>query len=283
MTQAHSQLQYESDSDDFFIGIIDQTEKNDNTFEENTNVSNVKERDWFISLKSNGSQIRYKMDTGAQANVLPLSIYNQLNIRPILTETNVKLSAYNGESIPAVGQCELNLKNKNENYQVTFIVTDSKSPPLLGLQTCEQLNIIKRIWAVNTSEPNLMEQYEDVFGEIGCLQGEHHISINSDVKPDIHPPRKIPISMLDKLKAELERMKQLDVIEKIGEPTDWVSSLVIVEKPNGQIRLCLDPRDLNKLTSSSHANCGRNTIQARRSKSVFQIRCIKWLLADKSR
>ncbi len=182
LTQAHSQLQYESDSDDFFIGMIDQTEKNDNTFEENTNVSNVKERDWFISLKSNGSQIRYKMDTGAQANVLPLSIYNQLNIKPTLTETNVKLSAYNGESIPAVGQCELNLKNKNENYQVTFIVTDSKSPPLLGLQTCQQLNIIKRIWAVNTSEPNLMEQYEDVFGEIGCLQGEHHISINS-VKP----------------------------------------------------------------------------------------------------
>ena len=252
LTQAHFQLQYESDSDDFFIGIIDQTEKNDNTFEENTNVSNVKERDWFISVKSNGSQIRYKMDTGVQANVLPLSIYNQLNIRPTLTETNVKLSAYNGESIPAVGQCELNLKNKNENYQVTFIVTDSKSPPLLGLQTCQQLNIIKRIWAVNTSEPNLMEQYEDVFGEIGCLQGEHHISINSDVKPVIHPPRKIPISMLDKLKAELERMKQLDVIEKIDEPTDWVSSLVIVEKPNGQIRLCLDPRDLNKAIKRHH-------------------------------
>ena len=97
-----------------------------------------------------------------------------------------------------------------------------------------------------------MEQYEDVFGEIGCLQGEHHISINSDVKPVIQPPRKIPISMLDKLKAELERMKQLDVIEKIDEPPDWVSSLVIVEKPNGQIRLCLDPRDLNKAIKRHH-------------------------------
>ena len=46
LTQAHSQLQYESDSDDFFIGIIDQTEKNDNTFEENTNVSNVTPPYW---------------------------------------------------------------------------------------------------------------------------------------------------------------------------------------------------------------------------------------------
>ena len=55
------------------------------------------------------------MNTGAQANVLPLSIYNQLNIRPILTETNVKLSAYNrGKHTKTVGQCELNLENKNE-------------------------------------------------------------------------------------------------------------------------------------------------------------------------
>lgn len=52
--------------------------------------------------------------------------------------------------------------------------------------------------------------------------------------------------MMNKLKAELERMKPLDVIDKIDEPTDWVSSLVIVEKPNGQICLCLDPKDLNK-------------------------------------
>ena len=27
--------------------------------------------------------------------------------------------------------------------------------------------------------------------------------------------------------------------------TDWVSSMVVVQKPNGQIRLCLDPKDLN--------------------------------------
>jgi hypothetical protein len=133
-----------------------------------------------------------------------------------------------------------------------FIVTDTESPPLLGLQTCQKLNIIKRIWAVNTSDPNLMAEYKDVFGEIGCLQGEYHIITDPEVKPVIHPPRKIPISMMDKLKAELERMKHLDVIDKIDEPSDWVSSLVIVEKPNGQIRLCLDPRDLNKAIKRHH-------------------------------
>ena len=85
-----------------------------------------------------------------------------------------------------------------------------------------------------------MEQYEDVFGEIGYLQGEHHISTDPKVKPVIHPPRKIPISMLEKLKAELERIQQLDVLDKIDEPTDWASSLVTVDKPN-----CLSDSDVS--------------------------------------
>ena len=41
-------------------------------------------------------------------------------------------------------------------------------------------------------------------------------------------------------------MEKMDVITKMDEPTDWVSSLVIVVKKNGDLRICLDPRDLNK-------------------------------------
>ena len=93
-----------------------------------------------------------------------------------------------------------------------------------------------------------MQQYEDVFGEIGYLQGEHHISIDPKVKPVIHPPRKIPISMLEKLKAELERIQQLDVLDKIDEPTDWVSSLVM-SSPRFR---CLVSGDLNKAIKREH-------------------------------
>ena len=89
LTQA--KLQQESDKEDFFIGVVEQSKQSKATPEENTMSLKVDERDWFICLQSNGSKIRYKMDTGAQANVLPLSTYNQLNIKPILEETNVKL------------------------------------------------------------------------------------------------------------------------------------------------------------------------------------------------
>ena len=41
-------------------------------------------------------------------------------------------------------------------------------------------------------------------------------------------------------------MTNLGIIKRVTDPTDWVSSLVTVMKPNGKIRWCLDPKDLNK-------------------------------------
>ena len=36
------------------------------------------------------------------------------------------------------------------------------------------------------------------------------------------------------------------IIAKQTEPTPWVSSLMYPKKPNGKLRICLNPKDLNK-------------------------------------
>ena len=41
-------------------------------------------------------------------------------------------------------------------------------------------------------------------------------------------------------------MEKFNIIEKVSHPTDWVNNIVIVEKSNGSIRVCLDPKQLNK-------------------------------------
>ena len=48
------------------------------------------------------------------------------------------------------------------------------------------------------------------------------------------------------LKKELDSMEKTGVIRKVDEPTEWVSLMVVVEKPNGELRICLDLKDLNK-------------------------------------
>ena len=41
------------------------------------------------------------------------------------------------------------------------------------------------------------------------------------------------------------RKIKLDVIEKVEGPTSWINPLVVVEKPNSEIRLCLDMKQAN--------------------------------------
>ena len=45
---------------------------------------------------------------------------------------------------------------------------------------------------------------------------------------------------------------EINIIEKLSEHTDWINSLVIVSKRNGKLRICIDPRDLNKATKRQH-------------------------------
>jgi len=47
-------------------------------------------------------------------------------------------------------------------------------------------------------------------------------------------------------------MEKLSIITKVKEPTDWVSSLIVVTKPNGDLRICIDPTHLNKAIKRSH-------------------------------
>ena len=68
-----------------------------------------------------------------------------------------------------------------------------------------------------------------------------------ELKEVVCPPRKYPIHLKDEINEELSRMEELGVIEKIAtcENTEWLNEITFIRKPNGKLRLCLDPRDLN--------------------------------------
>ncbi|CAC5369352.1 unnamed protein product [Mytilus coruscus] len=62
----------------------------------------------------------------------------------------------------------------------------------------------------------------------------------------------MPVSLKGRIKTELDRMLKLGVIVKQKEPTAWVNSMVTVVKSNGDVRICIDPKDLNKAISRKH-------------------------------
>ena len=73
------------------------------------------------------------------------------------------------------------------------------------------------------------------------------------MKPDAEPVRKaarrVPLALKDKFTKEIQSMAESGMLAKLppGMLTpEWPNSFVMVKKPNGYLRVCLDPTDLNK-------------------------------------
>ena len=90
-----------------------------------------------------------------------------------------------------------------------------------------------------------MKEYEDVFTGLSCLPGEYHIEVDPAIKPVQHAPRRVPVPIKSKLKETIDEMEKQGIIVKETQPTEWISSLVAVQKP-GKLRVCIDPCDLNR-------------------------------------
>ncbi|KAJ8412727.1 hypothetical protein AAFF_G00116780 [Aldrovandia affinis] len=127
---------------------------------------------------------------------------------------------------------------------------------LLGRQAYVQLDLIRRVEALARSAPatkqDLLQQYSSVFEGLGEFPGEHHICTDPKVPPVIHGCRRIPYSVYDRLKDTLDDLQKRGVISRVTKPTAWVSSLCITEKRNGSLRVCLDPKDLNRAILHQH-------------------------------
>ena len=152
-------------------------------------------------------------------------------------------------------------------YQVGFVVVDDDQlTPILGNPTIRRMDLVRvqhqNVMAVNTevqcssqsplSKEEVLTKYPNVFQGTGKLQGQYKLEIEEDAKPVIHSPRRVPVALKEKLKHELKRLQSIGITERVTEPTPWVSSLVVVQNPNGQMRVCLDPKDLNKVLRRSH-------------------------------
>ena len=69
------------------------------------------------------------------------------------------------------------------------------------------MGLIKRVMALNKShEMDISKEYADVFEGISCLEGEH-TRVNERVTPKVDPPRKIPLTLREKLKTKLNRIE----------------------------------------------------------------------------
>ncbi|KAK2704438.1 hypothetical protein QYM36_016737 [Artemia franciscana] len=213
----------------------------------------------LIKLTENDSELAFKIDTGAEANILPLKDFNKLARKAAPLPTADVLTSYTGEQLKVLGTANLKVQYKNQTPQThTFHVVCSDRAPILSPQSSERLQLIKFVLSVSNPAPirpiiqKLLNEFSDVFEGIGTLPGTCKVYLKEGAIPTKQPPKRVPFALQAKFKEELDRLELLGVIEKVTKPTQWVNSLVLVRKADGSLRICLDPVDLNRAIERLH-------------------------------
>lgn len=205
-----------------------------------------------------GGKIKMVADTGCGQNIISSKLYKEQFKRCPLKHTNKKFVAY-GQRYPlkCLGYFEANMTTGMSSIVEHIYVIEGHAESLLGRQCCFDLGVLKQVKFMNTDNASikisndklssLVKEYDDLFHGLSNITNfTHNINIDPNIKAVSQPLRRIPLSQIEAVSDEIDRMLEDGVIEKSTKPSPWVSNLVVVPKQSGGIRLCCDYRELNK-------------------------------------
>ena len=109
---------------------------------------------WQAPIQGQGRTLLFKLDTGAQANVLPLHLYQKLKQKSLLKPTQTILTAFGNTKIQPAGTAQHECCIHSRRQRLNFFVTEAANVPILGQQACESLDLVR---SVDTVQQPLMK------------------------------------------------------------------------------------------------------------------------------
>lgn len=238
----------------------------------------------YIKVNILQLQVCGLLDTGAVCSILGNNSHilfkeHGFDLHKLPVNQNVKTA--DGTNLKCLGYMSLPIMYDNKVKVIKFyIVPQITSPMIFGVDFWKQFNL-----SINLILENSQFQNKSYINSIDINNGleeynnltlSHKHEINSMIKKfenistekvglgrtnmishridtGLHPPikqRYIPLSPMRQmaLEKELDRMLELKVVSPSQSP--WNSPVVMVQKPNGDTRLCLDSRAINRISRS---------------------------------
>ena len=211
-----------------------------------------------VDINLSGEQVPFFIDTGASVNILDERSFKNLNAVTLKSSsTNIYGYGFN-KPLNVIGQFTTEISYKDNSTSATFYVVrsenTSKGGNLLSSDTAEKLQLISFAFTANstsnapkskhTHADKLCHDNPSLFQGLGKLKDvKVTLFVDETVQPTAQQHRRIPYHMRKQVEKKIQRLEDLDIIEKVDGPTPWISPVIAVPKKTpGEIRLCVDMR-----------------------------------------
>lgn len=202
------------------------------------------DNDDTIKCTLGGVEIEMLIDSGSKCNIINDVTWETLKKNGVVVENQIKspnkrFMAYGSRNaLTVLGSFDstITIGNNFSRGKATFFVVKDGTRNLLGKDTATCLGVLKIGLGVNIIDGKF-PKFKDV---------QIHIPIDKSIKPVAQPCRRVPVPLESKINKKIQELVELDVIEPVNSPSDWISPLVPVLKADGDVRICVDMRRANR-------------------------------------
>ena len=141
-----------------------------------------------LTVKDNNSRsftIEFKLDTGAEANVLPYRLYSDMCLGPLRSCITV-LCGFGNAMVKPQGTIFLDVFDRQgQQFRLPFYVCKAVHIPIHGERACELLNLVKKIDDIAPTHSltlpltldSIKYHFPEVFNGTGLYKHKYHISL----------------------------------------------------------------------------------------------------------
>ena len=221
-----------------------------------------------VCVNVSSREIIFEVDTGACVTVMCKKEYRDNFSKIPLYKFSSNILTITGESIKELGKFDAEVSFGNVSCNLTIVVVDSDKP-FRALMGRNWLDVLFLNWrnlftnnmanAVREKNSNILNEIKSKFPNIVSKNLNHPIDgymvdivLKENAVPIFHAPYNVPYKLRDKLKEELDRLVAEQVLLPVKR-SRWASPVVLVPKPNGNIRMCIDCKvTINKFIESEY-------------------------------
>lgn len=206
----------------------------------------------YINVMIDGVSIKLQMDTASDVTIISQETVQKL-LNPKTSPTKNSAKNASGGELKLTSQLSCRIAFNGIESDAICYISNVPGLNILGIDWIEILqlwdipisSVCNQLSVSSTPVIQFVDMVKDRFkilfdGSLGaCTQAEAVLYLKENIQPVYKPKRPVPFAAYPAIDAELNRLENIGVIEKVNY-SQWAAPIVAVTKANGTTRICGD-------------------------------------------